>query len=177
MPPEEMWQSFFEPTAALAKLGLTSACELAVDMGCGYGTFAAPLAALATRVVAIDIEADMVSRTRMKCLALPNVDAIQRDFVERGSGLPDGFADYVTLFNILHADEARELLAEARRILRVGGLLGLMHWNYDAATPRGPSMAVRLQPSQCAELVRNAGFQVGKVIDLPPYHYGFQAVR
>ncbi len=43
------------------------------------------------------------------------------------------------LFNILHAAESGALLAEARRVLKVGGKLGVMHWNYDPTTPRGPA--------------------------------------
>jgi hypothetical protein len=40
------------------------------------------------------------------------------------------------------------LLREAYRILSHGGRLGIMHWNYDPATPRGPSMDIRPGPEQ-----------------------------
>ena len=62
-------------------------------------------------------------------------------------------------------------------MLRVGGRLGVMHWNYDASTPRGPSMAIRLRPNDCLRLVKDAGFSVSQIIDLPPYHYGFVGTR
>jgi hypothetical protein len=82
------------------------------------------------------------------------------------------------LFNILHAEEPQMLLREAWRILRVGGLLGIMHWNFDPATPRGPNMAIRPTPEQCAAWASEAGFQqVAEQIDLPPYHYGFVFAR
>ena len=178
MPPEEMWQSFFDPQTILSKLGLTSDCECVVDFGCGYGTFAIPAATLVRGTVhALDIEPEMVAITSRKAAHLSNVKVTQRDFVETGSGLPSGSADYVMLFNILHASESAALLAEAKRILRSGGKLGVMHWNYDPSTPRGPSMSTRLRPQQCLDMVREAGFTVGELIDLPPYHYGFVATK
>jgi ubiquinone/menaquinone biosynthesis C-methylase UbiE len=51
--------------------------------------------------------------------------------------------DYAMLFNILHAEQPERLLREARRILAPHGLLGIIHWNYDPSTPRGPSMEIR----------------------------------
>lgn len=44
MPDESMWEQFFDPSGALALLGLTPETSSAVDLGCGYGTFAIPAA-------------------------------------------------------------------------------------------------------------------------------------
>jgi SAM-dependent methyltransferase len=178
MPPEEMWHSFFDPHVVLTKLGLTPACQCVVDFGCGYGTFSIPAARLVHgQVYALDLDEEMIARTRAKSADLPNLQVWQRDFAETGCGLSEGVADYAMLFNILHAAEADLLLTEARRVLKPGGQLGVMHWNHDPSTPRGPSMEIRLQPEQCAKLVEQAGFSVGTIIDLPPYHYGFVATR
>jgi len=81
------------------------------------------------------------------------------------------------LFNLLHANEAEQLLNEAKRMLKPGGKLGVMHWNYDPLTPRGPSMEIRLRPEQCVQLVERSGFDVSGIVDLPPYHYGFVGTR
>jgi SAM-dependent methyltransferase len=178
MPPEETWHGFFQPETILAQLGLTTDCQCVVDFGCGYGTFSIPAAKTVQGVVhALDLDPEMIAATRAKVTGLPNVKVWQRDFVEAGCGLPEGAADYVMLFNILHAVEADTLLSEARRVLRKGGKLGVMHWNYDPETPRGPGMDIRLRPEQCVEIVRQAGFLVGELVDLPPYHYGFVAIR
>jgi ubiquinone/menaquinone biosynthesis C-methylase UbiE len=178
MPPEEMWDGFFDPGTTLRKLGLTPDCRCAVDFGCGYGTFAIPAAKLiAGNLYALDIDAEMIAVTKSKAARLTNLQVCQRDFVEAGSGLADGAADYAMLFNILHATEAPLLLAEAKRVLKIGGTLAVMHWNYDPSTPRGPSMDIRLKPAQCVDLVREARFSVGELVDLLPYHYGFVATR
>ncbi len=82
------------------------------------------------------------------------------------------------LFNILHAQNPANLLSEAFRILRDGGTLGIMHWNYDPKTPRGPPMDIRPRPAQCAHWAEVAGFRITKPqIDLPPHHYGIVAEK
>src|SRR6185295_7084353 len=136
---------------------------------------AAQLAAKAT-VYALDIDPDMIVATQAKAIAagLTNVKTILRDFVVEGTGLEIGTADYAMLFNILHAESPHVLLNEAYKVLSPGGVLGIMHWNYDPATPRGPSMEIRPKPEQVVEWARQVGFELilGGIIDLPPYHYG-----
>lgn len=178
MPPEEMWDSFFDPPSILSKLGLTSQCGDVLEFGCGYGTFTIPAAHIVRGTVyALDIDPEMIAATRAKADAakLRNIELRQRDFVVDGSGLSDGAVDYVMFFNILHAEERPLLLKEARRVLAAGGKLAMIHWNYDPGTPRGPSMSIRPRPEDCRAWVEQAGFTMlppGQ-IDLPPYHYGF----
>jgi hypothetical protein len=78
------------------------------------------------------------------------------------------------LFNILHAKESPAMLAEALRVLAPGSLLGIIHWNYDTTTPRGPSMEIRPRPEECQAAAVAAGFRIlpSGIIDLPRYHYG-----
>jgi SAM-dependent methyltransferase len=177
MPDEPLWSTFFAPEAVLSRLGLTRACGDVVDFGCGYGTFTIPAARMARGTVhALDIEPEMVAATaaRAKAAGLINVRAEQRDFVAEGTGLPDASVDYAMLFNILHAEGPLALLKEALRVLSPGGRLGIMHWNYDPTTPRGPDMAIRPRPQQCRAWAEQVGFQLdgAERIDLPPYHYG-----
>ena len=178
MPDEDRWESFFQPEQTLRRLGLTETCRDLVDFGCGYGTFAVPAARIVRGLVfAIDIEPEMVRATAARAAAagLSNVRVCQRDFVAEGTGLPDASVDYAMLFNILHAERPEVLLAEARRVLAPGGTLGIMHWNYDPSTPRGPSMDIRPRPEQCRAWAESAGFVMAsdQSIDLPPYHYGW----
>lgn len=182
MPDEEMWQGFFDPPAILAKLGLTSACRNVVEFGCGYGTFTIPAARIVQGTVyALDIEPEMVTTTCLKAKAagLKNIQVRQRDFAAEGSGLPNGSVDYAMLFNILHAEEPLLLLREACRVLSAGGRLGVIHWNYDPTTPRGPSMEIRPRPEQCRGWAEQAGFEIlpPGLVDLPPYHFGFVCRR
>jgi ubiquinone/menaquinone biosynthesis C-methylase UbiE len=89
-----------------------------------------------------------------------------------GTGLENESVDYVMLFNILHIENPEALLEETHRILRPEGRLGIIHWNYDASTPRGPSMSIRPKPEQCIQWAMSARFRDPIRYALKPYHYG-----
>ena len=177
MPEEGAWETFFRPESTLDRLQLVDGIGNVVEFGCGYGTFTLPAARRSRgKVFALDIEPEMVAATvgRAEREGVTNVVAAERDFVANGTGLPPASAEYAMLFNILHAEQPLVLLAEAWRVLAPGGLLGIMHWNYDGATPRGPSMDIRPRPEQCRDWAIAAGFELlpPGIVALPPYHYG-----
>ena len=175
MPNEEMWGEFFKPKRILKTLGIDDSIRDIVDFGCGYGTFTIPVAQVVKgKVYALDIEPEMIEETKRKAEEekLGNVEVILRDFISKGSGLGNESVDYVMLFNILHTDKPERLLKEAYRILRDGGKIGIIHWNYDSTTPRGPPMEIRPKPEQCIEWARNSGFNHPVRYNLKPYHYG-----
>ena len=67
MPGEAMWDPFFDPASVLASLGMTRDTTSAVDLGCGYGTFAIPAARLIEGTVhGFDIEPEMIRVTSSK---------------------------------------------------------------------------------------------------------------
>lgn len=182
MPDEILWSTFFQPDEVLARLQLSPACHDVVDFGCGYGTFTIPAARMVRGTVhAIDIDPQMVEVTRRKAVeaGLGNIDLQVRDFVTEGTGLLDACTDYAMLFNILHAERPLQLVREAWRVLRPGGILAVIHWNYDPTTPRGPSMEIRPRPEQCLAWTQECGFRLlaPGLVDLPPYHYGMALVR
>jgi ubiquinone/menaquinone biosynthesis C-methylase UbiE len=113
-----------------------------------------------------------VVKRKAKKLNLGNVKAIIRDFLSEGSGLGDASVDYVFLFNILHLEKPEMLLHEAYRILKRDGRVGIIHWNYDSTTPRGPPMAIRPRPEQSRRWAESVGFVFDQELDLKPYHYG-----
>jgi SAM-dependent methyltransferase len=176
MPDEATWKKFFDAGEILAALAFTDAEADVIDFGCGYGTFAIAAARLTRGTVyAVDIDVEMIEATAANAaaLGLRNVETIERDFVADGTGLPDHSTDYAMLFNILHAEDPGNLLREAFRLLRSAGMVAVIHWVHDAATPRGPNLAIRPRPEQCRQWLQEAGFQIViPHVSLPPHHYG-----
>ena len=171
-----MFAIFFEPFEVLSALGIDDTVVDVAEFGCGYGTFTIPTATLISGdIYAIDIEQEMIStvKERAQGSGLANIVLMLRDFIADGSGLADVSVDYVMLFNILHDERPERILNEAYRILRPKGSVGIIHWNYDSGTPRGPPMDIRPKPEQCYEWALKAGFTYLSSHDLKPYHYGF----
>jgi len=182
MPEKSLWASFFDPETVLDRLRLTAACDDVVDFGCGYGTFSIAAARrVRGTVFALDIDAAMLESARASAARrdIRNIHFQLRDFSSEGTGLTNGSVDYALLFNILHGEEPVDLLREAHRVLRGGGRLGIIHWNRDPETPRGPPMSMRPRPNDCLRWAKTAGFgpSLDGVIDLPPYHYGISLPR
>ncbi len=179
MPPQDHWESLFDADAILACFGLRG--DVA-ELGCGYGTFTLPLARrIQGTVYAIDIDPRMVQTVRQRAAraVLGNIQATTRDILTGGFGVPDASVDGVLLFNILHGELPLDMLAEARRVLKPGGTLAVIHWRSDVATPRGPDLAIRPLP----ETISAWASQVGGLalrkpsFLLPPWHYGLEFTR
>jgi len=180
MPAKDVWDGFFHPAGIVASMGLTEEGRDVAEFGCGYGTFTIPAARVIQGTVsAFDIEPGMIAITAGEAerAELRNVKTILRDFMAEGTGLDSGSMDYVMLFNILHVELPEKLLREAWRVLRNHGRLGITHWNYDASTPRGPSMDIRPKPEQCIQWAEAVGFSNPRQHDLKPYHYGILMSR
>lgn len=144
----------FYPLRLIMQLAFTDDRTDAADFGCGHGTFdlaSAPLTA--GTVYSLDIDPEMVKTiaSRVASFGLHNIQALRRDIVSDGTGLPDTPVDYVMMFNILHAREPVELVDEAHRILRGEGRLAVVHWIYSTATPLGPDLGIRPRPIQCQD--------------------------
>lgn len=180
MPEAALWTTFFDPCQIFDHLGLKEPAGLIVDFGSGYGTFLLAAAELfpLSQVIGLDIEEALnkgvVAAARSRGLA--NLAVRTRDFIADGSGLDDRTVDVVLAFNILHAEDPIGLLSEAKRILKPGGVVAVMHWNHDATTPRGPKMDIRPRPEQCLDWARQAGFDVPEsAAPVARHHYGFIA--
>lgn len=180
MPERETWEKFFDPKKVLVTLGVDRQTTNVAEFGCGYGTFTIPAAKIIKgKVYAFDIDPDMIRLTNEEARnqRLSNVEAIQLDFMADGSGLPEESVDYAMLFNILHLENPTALLREAHRILKTSGRLGIIHWNYDPTTPRGPSMDIRPKPQDCLRWAESVGFSQPVQYDLKPYHYGIVLIK
>ena len=182
MPEEEYWESLFNVESILDRLGIDGKTRDVAELGCGYGTFTLPVARRISGVIeTFDIEQTMVDRTvqRAQEAGLSNMRAEVRDVLAEGFPGEPSTKDACLLFNILHGEEPERLLAHAARGVHPDGHVLVIHWRYDPATPRGPSMEIRPRPEQIIERAQRTEMLrfVTPVLDLPPWHYGLRFIR
>lgn len=183
MPEEAYWETLFDVPLILDRLGVNERMCDVFEFGCGYGTFTLPVARrIRGLLTTCDIDPVMVARTLQRAAAagVANIRATVRDAFAEGFGVASASQDACLLFNILHCEEPVRLLAEAARVVRPGGgAVLVIHWRYDVATPRGPSMEIRPRPPQIAGWADQTGLLdlVGATLDLPPWHYGLRFQR
>jgi SAM-dependent methyltransferase len=97
--------------------------KAAIDLGAGTGKFTARLVATGATVTAIEPVAAMRAEFRR---ALPGVESVEGN--AEAIPLPDGGYDAVVCAQAFHWFATPAALAEIRRVLKVGGALGLV-WN------------------------------------------------
>jgi len=114
------------PPAALAwlreDLGLRAG-KTAVDLGAGTGKFTRLLSETSADVIAVEPISAMRERLTRD---VPGVTALQGE--AQHMPLPDASADAVVCAQSFHWFASAESLAEIRRVLKPGGVLGLI-WN------------------------------------------------
>lgn len=179
MPEEAYWETLFDVPLILDRLGIDARLRDVVELGCGYGTFTIPVARRINGLLkTFDIDEVMVERTRHRAAqaGVKNIRYVLRDVFADGFGVPAASQDASLLFNILHGEEPVRLLTEGARVVRPDGMVLVIHWRYNPATPRGPAMNIRPRPEQILEWAKRT--QVleanGAVLDLPPWHYGLR---
>jgi ubiquinone/menaquinone biosynthesis C-methylase UbiE len=109
---------------------------LAWDCATGNGQAAVALADHFERVVATDASTSQLAR------AAPHARVTYQAARENDSGLHDGSADLVTVAQALHWFDLSAFYAEARRVLKPGGVLAV--WCYDLPSV-DPAIDVRLR--------------------------------
>jgi ubiquinone/menaquinone biosynthesis C-methylase UbiE len=176
MPTEDIWSDFFNVDLILSELLVNSKINDLVEIGCGYGTFTIPSSKQITgKLYTFDVEKNMLDSVmqKLKHKHIGNVILELRDVLTKTTGLADNSIDYVMLFNILHHDSPLDFLVEAYRILKPKGLVGILHWRSDIATPRGPDLSIRPKPDQVLQWIDKSKFKIEKEpVVIEPYHYG-----
>ena len=119
--------SFYQRIAANTDIGASRSLELAT----GPGTIALELATLGSTVVGIDISAELVA-TAKRLSEERNLEDKVHFRVARAeyTGLDASSFDLVTAGQCWHWFEGDAALAEARRVLRPGGILAIAYYSY-----------------------------------------------
>ena len=165
------------PHEIVAACGIAPGSRVA-EIGCGSGWFSFEIERQIRprgMVYALDTQPAMLQILRAK-----------RDNWERILTFPcgentfeldDAEVDAVFHANVLHECDAPEVhLKETRRVLKVGGLLALIEWNWaDEESQPGPHNTQRIMSDDAQKLIVDAGFEIEEVTDVGPYHYLIRA--
>lgn len=133
-----------------------------LDLGCGRGEWLELASNVGLDASGVDLDDNMLAAARERGLAVENMDCL-----EALRAVPDGTLAVVSAFHLiehLSFDDLRELIANARRVLRPGGIMiletpnpenlivGLVNFHLDP-THRKP-----LPPLLTSFLTEHAGF-------------------
>ncbi len=148
--------------------GVLSERPVILDVGCGAGGFLAHMrrARPAARCFGADFSGE--------ALALARAGLARRLVQASAAVLPlaGDSADAVVLHDVLQhlpsGDDARAL-AEARRVLKPGGLLSLRTNIGPAGETGSASLHRRYDPASLARLVRDSGLEIEKHVVLHPF--------
>jgi SAM-dependent methyltransferase len=181
MPDAGWWEALWpDPAGVLHAVGLKAGMD-AVDLCAGDGWFALPMAKIARRVIAIDIDAKLLDAARRR---LAEGGASNCEFVEGNAYdvplLVKGPVDFVLIANAFHGVQDKPRLSRAvRDTLRPGGLFAIVNWHprpREETTvlgePRGPRTELRMPPARTIAAVEAGGLRFARLAELPPYHYG-----
>jgi len=181
MPDPGWWEALWsDPAQVLSAVGVRPGMDI-VDLCSGDGWFTLPIAKLARRAIAIDIDGTLLNatRSRLTVSGLTNCMFIQADAYEIAKVVNDP-VDYVFLANVFHGVPDRPRLSKAvRSVLKPAGLFAIVNWHASphedttvSGEPRGPVTELRMTPNVTIAAVEPSGFKLREVVEVGPYHYG-----
>lgn len=182
MPDRDWWSALWpDPEGTLRALGITPDMTV-LDLCCGDGWFTGPLAGLVGgRCYALDIDPEMLAKAREEATRTGAQLAgwIEGDARDLPALLPEK-VDFVLVANTFHGVPDQSALATAvAAILKPGGSFAIVNWHAKPreetpvlGEPRGPRTEMRMTPEQTRAVVELAGFELDKLVELPPFHYG-----
>ena len=155
MPTAGWWETLWpKPARVLEAVGLKRNMD-AVDLCCGDGWFTSEMAKIARRVLAIDIDRNMldVARDRLIKAGTTNFELVEGDAYELTT-LAGRLVDFVFMANAFHGVPNQLRLAQAiHKTLKPGGRFAVVNWHQRPreettilGEPRGPKTDLRMSP-------------------------------
>ena len=164
----------------LRDAGVTPGMDV-VDLCSGDGWFTFPLARIARRVIAIDINAALLEAAKVRIAergGAPNCTFVEADVYNIAKLVPEQ-VDHVFLANAFHGVPDKPRLAQAvHDVLKSGGLFAVISWyarpreqTTVLGEPRGPATEMRMTPAQTLISVEPSGLKFRNQVEVSPYHY------
>jgi len=180
MPDPDWWEALWaDPAGTVSALGVVPGMRV-IDLCSGDGLFTVPMAQVAKEVVAIDLDREMLERTRARldAVGVTNCRLVEGDAYEVVK-LAGEKADIVVMANTFHGVPDKARLCRAVAVaLSPGGRFVIVNWHRRPreettvlGQPRGPKTEMRMEPRDVAAVAKPAGLIFERTIELPPYHY------
>jgi len=173
---------FTDPETLVYNLGIEDG-NVVADFGCASGFFSLPIAKKIGEegvVYALDILPQSLELiiSQAKTAGLNNIIAKRVNLEkEGGSKLPDESCDWVIMKNMLFQNRDKlVILAEARRVLKVGGKALIIEWGMHNSAI-GPDKNLRISEEALTEIIQKAGLKVLNKIPVSNFHYGFVVIK
>ena len=181
MPTAGWWEALWpDPAEVLTAVGVAAGTDV-IDLCSGDGWFTLQIAKLARHVVAVDIDRSLldIARLRLAESGITNCELVQGDAYDIAK-LVSRPADAVFIANAFHGvPEPTRLARAVAAALKPGGRFIIVNWHARRreettilGEPRGPATELRLTPEATIAAVEPAGFQLNRIVELRPYHYG-----
>jgi ubiquinone/menaquinone biosynthesis C-methylase UbiE len=174
---------FLDPNQIIANLDIVNGSVVA-DFGCGPGYFSIPFAKAVGadgKVYSLDILPHALETTASKAKnsGLTNLTTKRVNLEkERGTKLDGDSFDWVIMKDILFQNQKKDIIiAEAYRILKVGGKIIVVEWSENDDSKIGPAQSIRITQPALEKMCRENGFSVEKSVSAGDYHYAFVAVK
>jgi SAM-dependent methyltransferase len=181
MPTAGWWEALWpDPAMVLNQVGIRAGMSV-IDLCCGDGWFTLQIAKTASRIVAVDIDAELLAMAKLRLAesGLTNSDFVEGNAYDVAKVVSQP-ADFVFLANAFHGVPERTRLTRAvADALKSGGYLAIVNWHARPreqttilGEPRGPATELRITPETTVAAVEPAGFKRVRIVELPPHHYG-----
>ncbi len=151
--------------------------EVWVDIGCGPGYFALPLAERVNQVLATDISTDMldICRSRAREANLDNIEFIKSDSTE--INIPSESVERILLVNVFHEFSAvDDVIRELGRILKPAGRVYNIDWRYERMEV-GPPLDHRIREEQVVGNFKFSGFSFAGTHDIYEQNYVLEFIK
>jgi ubiquinone/menaquinone biosynthesis C-methylase UbiE len=180
MPDPDWWQALWsDPARVLSDAGLIAGAS-AIDLCAGDGWFTLPMARIAQRVIAVDIDPVLLGRAqkRLSQAGATNCEFKMADAFDLAKLVAEP-VDFVFLANAFHGvPDQTGLSAVVATVLRPGGRFAIVNWHQRPreetvvlGEARGPRTELRMTPDAVTAVVEPSGLRLLYVAEVNPYHY------
>jgi ubiquinone/menaquinone biosynthesis C-methylase UbiE len=125
----------------IERMHLTSG-ETVADLGAGVGYLSIPMADAGTKVIALDLQQEMLDGIRERDGGAERIQLVRAELPN--VPLPDASLDRAVMLNVLHeVEDKNKLASEIVRVLRPKGRLTIVDWQAKE-TEHGPPLHERI---------------------------------